>query len=127
MISERDKKIVAAVFASRGEPEGSFQPGFVVSECIKDTSATKKGDIKFTVFQPDRNSFKYICTIEEYNQCIKEMARPEWMNDGVHSNYYFHKLECKNKGIYTSNKELLKENCNYSFYDKPWFIRSIKM
>ena len=120
MVSEKDKKIVAAVFASRGEPGGSVNNWIThIAVCVKDICFMKKGSVAHTSASANKKHWEIICTIKEYNQCIEDMARAEWLNGSVHSNYYFYKVECKNRCIDTSNKELLKEHCDYSFYDKP--------
>lgn len=119
MISEKDKKIVAAVFASRGKPKGDNLDGHVISKCTKTNGFYNKGDVLFANKGASNSYYEYICTIEEYNQCIEDMSRDEWMNSGVDKSYMLHVKHCKNNGVDTSNKELLEEHCDYSFYDKP--------
>ncbi|MGB5990664.1 MAG: hypothetical protein WBG43_13120 [Marinifilaceae bacterium] len=118
MISGKDKKIVAAVFASRGNI--SIMNGGSVLKCLKKTGHPhNKGDYSTGHRAYSNEYWEFICTIEEYFQCIEDMARAEWLSGSVFSHYRFYKVNCESKGIDTSNKELLKENCDYSFYDKP--------
>ena len=118
-ISGKDEKIVASVFASRGEPEGEGKEFTHVSMCTLDNEYFDKGDIAFTDEYVCLDWWSVICTIEEYNQCIEDMYAATWMNNGTRCCYKGHIEYCKRNNIDTSNKELLKEHCDYSFYEKP--------
>ena len=113
-ISEKDKKIIASVNDSRGEPKGDKSLDFII-KANKTFSGYKIGDIHHGDPYTDEY-WEKLCTAEEYKRCIEDMARADWLSCSVHSNYSFHKLECKNRGIDTSNKKLLKKHC---IYDKP--------
>ena len=120
MISEKDKKIVAAVFASRGFVHEMDDKVFnLIGRCKIAHERYEVGDYSAINNSASDEYWEVICTIEEYNQCIEDMARADWMcNLGCHG-YQIHLFTCKINHIDTSNKELLKENCDYSFYDKP--------
>jgi len=114
-ISEKDKNIVAAVIASRGEIKGEDYAFERVAVCIKPVCGYNSGEVLLVHHTANQSIWKYICTIEEYNQCIEDMELAGWMCS-IYRDYTHYKDMCKRISIYTSNKTLLKKNC---IYDKP--------
>ena len=126
MISEKEKKIVAAVNASRGEPKGVLRGwSKFISVCIKEIGGCDKGGIYYSGVDANEKYWEVICTIEEYNQCIEEMARAEWMNSGVDRSYAGYKLECRLNNIDTSNKRLLPEKNTPTLYTQSMYDAGI--
>lgn len=112
-ISEKDKKIVAAINHFKCDTYNDK----VFAELIKnepDYPNEKVGGKFFVNADFDTNRYSLLCTLEEYQKGIENMARARWMSNG--DSYSTYKYNCNVSNIDTSNKTLLKEHC---IYDKP--------
>jgi len=119
MISEKEKKIVAAVNESRGEPRGRIDSFNCIGVSLGFGVYHRAGEIHYIDEDAMTEYWEVICTIEEYNQCIDDMSRADWMYNNSYGTYEQYKQRLDSLGTDTSNKRLLAKHCDYSFYDKP--------
>ena len=83
MISEKEMMIVDAVNKSKCEIKalGPNKCNTHVSAVTKNNVIHKEGEVFLTSKVFDNNCWVNICTIEEYNQCIREMSEGAFVPD----------------------------------------------
>jgi hypothetical protein len=85
MISKKDKMIVKAINKSKGSPvdiESVYR-----YQCVAKAKGSNRdfphGEIHAVKDTHSDEYWKFICTVEEFKQCVKEMSEAKWMQKPI--------------------------------------------